>query len=152
MKTKTPDLAAIAAIEDTAERAAAAADATRTLQAKVAQHRINRNMAMLTLIREPHNWTKAAVIALVGVSRSMFVGVVNSEPAVLPEVKNPDKVAAREQAIVKDIEQQITEAIAIRDAAITDLLFEHRWPNHRVAKTTGDNPVRIAQLRAHALV
>lgn len=148
----TKTIAEIEAIEDTAERAAAAAKAVRNLNAQANKHRLARNHAMLTLLRDPYNWPKTKVVRHVGVSRTMFVGVVKTEPAELPEIKGAaDKVAIREHQRTKDIEEQSLTLLRIRDEAIQSLLFDDRMPNHKVAEITGEHQVRIAQLRSAAL-
>lgn len=142
----------IAAIEDTSARAAKAAERARSITAALNEHRTRRNMAMLALLHEPYNWTKMRVIRHVGVSRTMFVRVVAKEPARLPEIRgDAAKVATREHEKVQLLEAEQEALLAIRDAAITEMLFDQRMPNHTVAEITGEHQVRIAQLRTGAL-
>lgn len=142
----------IRAIPDTRERAAAAAKRIRALNKDIAAHRVRRNHAMLTLLREPYTWPKTKIVRHVGVSRTMFVGVVSKAPAELPPVKgDPDVVAKREHDKSIALQADVDALLTIRDAAILDLLYDEKLPNHLVATITGELEERIAQLRSSAL-
>ena len=142
----------ITKIEGTRERAAAAAKEIRALNQRIAKHRVRRNHAMLALLREPYTWPKTKIVRHVGVSRTMFVGVVAKAPAEpVPVTGDADVVAKREHDKSIALQADVDSLLAVRDEAIIDLLFVDHLPNRDVAEITGELQERIAQLRSTAL-
>lgn len=147
--TATKTIDEIRAIEDPAERAREAGAYADAVRAEAKPHLARRNIAMLAAIAAGER--KVDVYKGVGVSRSTLVKVEKSAPAEIPPIVAALDVAKEAQQALAPLNAKISEAVKVRDAAVLDMLYRRRMPNHEVVAATGLSSVRVAQLRADAL-
>lgn len=149
-----PSTATVRAIEDPAKRARAAARIVRDAEAKANEARYERDMAAVILhLRE--GWKPVEVYRALGVSRGLFVRMVQRAPADLPPMADPDKAMRKAARTVERLDTTCEEAREVRDEAAAGMLAgKYRKPdgtlyrNADVARLTGLTTARIAQLRA----
>jgi hypothetical protein len=127
-------VSAAAALAEPAEAAADNARGARDLAACWAH--LDDGVPAVTMYRD-----------VLGVSRSLFVRIIQRAPADRPPVKRAKAVAKAKAVKVREFEEVAEAAREIRDTTALLLMNEGNVPNAEVSRRTGLTTARIAQLR-----